>query len=68
MMSKQPGYQNSGYKLFDGGFATLMSLEKGPLSEWPEEERTALYETFKKAFGSLEDELDDCAKNVSRKE
>jgi len=66
MMSKQPGYQNSGYKLFDGGFATLMNLEKGPLSEWPEEERNGLYETFKTAFGSLEDELDDCAKNVSR--
>ncbi|KAI4908537.1 hypothetical protein J4E85_011705 [Alternaria conjuncta] len=63
MMSKQPGYQNSGYKLFDGGFATLMNLEKGPLSEWPEEERNGLYETFKTAFGSLEDELEDCAKN-----
>ncbi|KAI4944855.1 hypothetical protein J4E91_008543 [Alternaria rosae] len=62
-MSKQPGYQNSGYKLFDGGFATLMNLEKGPLSEWPEEERNGLYETFKTGFGKLEDELDDCAKN-----
>jgi hypothetical protein len=65
MMSKQPGYQNSGYKLFDGGFATLMALEKGPLSEWPEEERKGLYETFQTAFGKLEDELEDCAKNVS---
>jgi hypothetical protein len=68
MMSKQPGYQNSGYKLFEGGFATLMALPKGPLSEWPEEEREGLYQTFLTAFGKLEDELDDCAKNVSRGE
>jgi hypothetical protein len=65
MMAKQPGYQNSGYKLFEAGFATLTELEKGKLSEWTEEEREKLYESFCTAFGKLEDELDDCAKNVS---
>jgi hypothetical protein len=38
MMAKQPGYQNSGYKLFDAGFAALAELEKGKLCEWSEEE------------------------------
>ena len=65
MMSKQPGYQNSGYKLFEAGFATLTELEKGKLSEWPQEEREKLYECFQTAFGKLEDELEDCEKNVS---
>ncbi|CAG5186754.1 uncharacterized protein ALTATR162_LOCUS11694 [Alternaria atra] len=63
MMSKQPGYQNSGYKLFDAGFATLAQLEQGKVSEMLEEEREKLYEMFRTAFGKLEDELDDCAKN-----
>ncbi|KAL1792304.1 hypothetical protein ACET3X_008811 [Alternaria dauci] len=63
MMAKQPGYQNSGYKLFDAGFATLADLEKGKLSEWSEEERGELYDRFRAAFGTLEDELEDCEKN-----
>ena len=65
MMAKQPGYQNSGYKLFDAGFTTLVELDKGKLSEWSEEEQEKLYDSFRVAFGKLEDELDDCAKNVS---
>ncbi|KAB2099837.1 hypothetical protein AG0111_0g11859 [Alternaria gaisen] len=63
MMAKQPGYQNSGYKLFDAGFTTLVELDKGKLSEWSKEEQEKLYDSFQVAFGKLEDELDDCAKN-----
>jgi len=65
MMAKQPGFQNSGYKLFHAGFATLSGVEHGPLSAWPEEKRQKLYETFKAAFETLEDELEDAEKNVS---
>lgn len=65
MMSKQPGYQNSGYKLFDAGFASFSQLEKGRLSEWPREERQALYDAFRAGFDSLQDELEDASKNVS---
>lgn len=65
MMSKQPGYQSSGYKLFDAGFASLSQLEKGRLSEWPKEEREALNNAFRAGFNSLEDELEDARKNVS---
>jgi hypothetical protein len=68
MMSKQPGFQNSGYKLFDAGFATLGQLHKGPLSEWPEEERKALYAAFQTGFERLQDELADAKKNVSQRE
>jgi hypothetical protein len=67
MMSKQPGFQNSGYKLFDAGFASLMQLHKGPLSEWPEEERKALYGVFQTGVEKLQDELADAKKNVSCK-
>lgn len=65
MMSTQPGYQNSGYKLFDAGFASLTQLSKGRLSEWPEAERKALYDKFLQGFDSLQDELEDARKNVS---
>ena len=65
MMSKQPGFQNSGYKLFNAGFASLMQLGKGPLSGWEEEERKALYGVFQTGFGELQDELADAKKNVS---
>ena len=65
MMAKQPGFQNSGYKLFHAGFATLSGIEHGPLSAWPEEKRQQLYETFKAAFETLQDELEDAEKNVS---
>lgn len=63
MMSKQPGYQNSGYKLFDAGFASLTQLEKGPLGQWPQEERESLYDAFQAGFDSLQDELEDAQKN-----
>ena len=66
MMSKQPGFQNSGYKLFDAGFATLSQLKRGPMSEWPENDREGLYNAFRAGFESLQDELDDAEKNVSR--
>lgn len=65
MMSKQPGYQNSSYKLFDAGFAMLSQLQKGPLSKWPEEERNALYNTFRAGVESMQNELEDVQKNVS---
>jgi|SRR5690242_1218414 len=65
MMLNQPKYQSSGYKLFDAGFASLSQLEKGRLSEWPTEERKALYDAFRSGFHSLEDELEDAQKKVS---
>ena len=65
LMSKQPEFQNSGYKLFEAGFATMSKVEHGPLSAWPEEQRQKLYDTFKAAFESMQDELDDAEKNVS---
>lgn len=65
MMSKQPGYQNSGYKFFDANFASLSQLEKGPLGQWPQEERKSLYDAFQAGFDSLQDELEDAQKNVS---
>ncbi|KNG50003.1 hypothetical protein DDE82_004622 [Stemphylium lycopersici] len=63
MMSKQPGFQNSGYKLFDAGFATMTQLERGPLSQWPEADCKALYESFETAWGKMQDEMDDAQKN-----
>jgi hypothetical protein len=65
MMAKQPGYQNSGYKLFDAGFASIGQLQKGPLSTWPEDGRKAAYAAFEKGWQSLEDEVADAHKNVS---
>jgi len=61
----QPGYQGSGYKLFDAGFNTLMQLEKGPWSEWPEEHRKAVCDTYRKGFEDLQQEIADAKKNVS---
>jgi hypothetical protein len=65
MMAKQPGYQNASYKFFDAGFGSLSQLEKGPLSQWPQEERKALYDAYEAGFDSLQDELEDAQKNVS---
>ncbi|KAF1346438.1 hypothetical protein EJ07DRAFT_169879 [Lizonia empirigonia] len=62
-MAKQPGHQCSGYKVFDGGSASLSQLEKGRLSEWPEEERKALYDVYRDGFDKLQDELEDAQKN-----
>lgn len=63
MLSKQPGYQNSAYKLFDAGFASLGQLQRGPLSRWPEQDRKALNDEYRKGFDSLQDELADAKKN-----
>lgn len=65
MMAKQPDFQNTGYKLFDAGFATLSQLARGPLSRLPEEERNALYNAFRAGFDDMQDELEDAQKNVS---
>jgi hypothetical protein len=65
MMAKQPGYQSSGYKLFDAGFNTLMQLDKGPWSEWSEEDRKSICDILRKSFEGLQDEIDDAKKNVS---
>ncbi|XPT03014.1 hypothetical protein M3J09_012117 [Ascochyta lentis] len=66
MMAKQPGHQSSGYKVFDAGFASLLRLDKGRLSERPEEEREALYNAFRDGFDKLQDELEDARKNGNR--
>ncbi|RMZ71248.1 P-loop containing nucleoside triphosphate hydrolase [Pyrenophora seminiperda CCB06] len=65
MMSKQPGYQNSGYKLFDSGFHFMRALaaDKGPFSAWPAEERQQMYDDYKNAFEAMQDELEDAKKN-----
>ncbi|KAF1915288.1 hypothetical protein BDU57DRAFT_518183 [Ampelomyces quisqualis] len=63
MMEKQPGYQNSEYKLFDAGFATLNQLQRGPLSEWPEEDRKDLLDKFTAGWDSLQDEIANANKN-----
>jgi hypothetical protein len=65
MMAKQPGYQNSEYKLSGNPLITLSQLEKGRLSERPEDERKALYDEFRTRFGDLQDEVDDAHRNVS---
>jgi hypothetical protein len=65
MLAKQPGYQNSSYKFFDSAFGALNMFQKGPLSQWPEEDRKALYDSFRAGFESLEDEIEDAFKNVS---
>jgi hypothetical protein len=65
MLAKQPGFQNSGYKLFDAGFAALGQMQRGPLSEWDEKEREGLYDVFRKGWESLEDEVEDAGRNVS---
>jgi hypothetical protein len=65
MLAKQPGYQNSSYKFFASGFRTMSQMQKGRLSEWPEDERKALYDAFRAGFKDLEDEIADAKKNVS---
>jgi len=62
MNAKQPGYQCSGYKLFDAGFATLFKLEKGRWNNWPEEDRKTLSDTYQTGFESLQDEIADAKK------
>ena len=65
MMAKQPGFQYSGYKLFDATFGTVTQLERGPLSGWPEEERKKIYETFERGFETMQDEIEEAERNVS---
>ncbi|KAF2831518.1 hypothetical protein CC86DRAFT_366867 [Ophiobolus disseminans] len=62
-MAKQPGYQISSYKLFGSAFALLSELHRGPLRQWPKDEREARYAAFRAGFESLEDELADAKKN-----
>jgi len=65
MMAKQPGYQNSSYKLFDAAFAALGQLERGRLSDWPEDDRKSLYDAYRAGWESLQDEVADAKRNVS---
>jgi hypothetical protein len=65
MMAKQPGYQSSGYKVFDAGFACLSQLSKGRLSEWPVEKREELYDAYRAGFNNMQDEFEDAERNVS---
>lgn len=66
MNAKQPGYQCSGYKLWDAGFDTIEQFAaKGRWSEWPEADRTAVTEKFRKCFDDLQDEIADAKRNVS---
>ncbi|KAH5566636.1 hypothetical protein HBI24_233290 [Parastagonospora nodorum] len=63
MMAKQPGYQNSGYKLFDAGFMSVGQMHRGRLSEWPEDDRTAAFAAFQKGWENLQNEVADAQKN-----
>jgi hypothetical protein len=65
MMAKQPGFQYSSYMLFEAGFAVLAQLQKGPLSQWPEQEREKLYKVFEAGFEKMQDEVEEAEKNVS---
>jgi hypothetical protein len=65
MMAKQPGYQNSGYMLWWAGQEALDRLNKGRWSEWPEDDRTAVYNAFLKGWDNLQDEVANANKNVS---
>jgi hypothetical protein len=65
MMEKQPGYQHISYKLFDAGFSGLAQMQRGRLSEWPEEDSKALYNSFWEGFESLEKDVADAKQNVS---
>lgn len=49
----------------DAGLASLKQLKRGPLSEWPKEDREALYDNFRAGFDGLQDELEDARMNVS---
>ncbi|KAH8708473.1 hypothetical protein GQ44DRAFT_743150 [Phaeosphaeriaceae sp. PMI808] len=62
-MSKQPGYQSSGYKLFKAGFAAMGALHRGRLSEWPEDERRAVYDAYRAGWEELQDEIADARQN-----
>jgi hypothetical protein len=53
MRAKQPGFQISGYKLFDTGCAFHGQLQRGCFSGWPEQERKALYDAFETGFEKL---------------
>lgn len=64
-MAKQPGYQNSGYKLFDAGFMSVGQIQRGSLSEWPEDDRKAAFAAFQRGWEDLQDEVADAQKNVS---
>ena len=65
MMAKQPGYQNSGYKLFDAAIMSLVKMHRGRLSEWPEDDRNTAFAAFQKGWENLQDEVADAQKNVS---
>ncbi|XP_014560311.1 hypothetical protein COCVIDRAFT_89507 [Bipolaris victoriae FI3] len=57
MMGKQPGFQYSSYKLFGAGFGALAQLQRGPLGEWPEEDRERLFGLFEAGFEGMQDEV-----------
>ncbi|KAF2026875.1 hypothetical protein EK21DRAFT_73227 [Setomelanomma holmii] len=63
MLAKQPGYQVSGYKLFEAGFATLAQLQRGRLSEWPKSDRNRLYDVFRAGWEKLQDEVANASQN-----
>jgi hypothetical protein len=66
MMEKQPGYQNMSYKLFDAGFMAMAQLERGPLDTWPKADCQALYDAFNAGVESLEKEVAEINRNVSK--
>lgn len=66
MMEAQPGVQGSGYQFFNAAFPMMMSMEKGPLSSFPEAEREALYAPYQEAFKAAKAELDGAKAKVSK--
>lgn len=65
MMGKQPGLQYSSYKLFGAGFGALTQLQRGPLGEWPEEDRERLFGLFEAGFEGIQDEVAGAMEGVS---
>ena len=57
MMSKQPDVSHFGYQMFDASFATLMSLDQGPLSHRAEPEKRAMYASYEDGWAKMQQEL-----------
>lgn len=65
MMGRQPGFQYSSYKLFGAGFGALTQLQRGPLGEWPKEDRERLFGLFEAGFEGMQEEVEGAVRSVS---
>lgn len=63
MMGRQPGFQYSSYKLFGAGFGALTQLQRGPLGEWPKEDRERLFGLFEAGFEGMQEEVEGAVRS-----